>query len=80
MANPTLTPAMMRAIQYVHECKHGSQQGQRAPSQAMLEQLVDNRMAIRAPGQIPGFALTDIGIVVHEAYKLGRRRWGASGR
>jgi len=76
----TLTPAMMRAIEYVAQCERRPTGRPRAPSQAMFEQLVDNRMAIRAPGQVPGFALTDFGSVVLEAYKLGRRRWGASGR
>ncbi len=75
----TLTPAMMRAIEYVAACERRAK-GHRAPSQAMLEQLVENRFATHTTGTVPPFALTDFGIAVLDAYKMGQQRWGASGR
>jgi hypothetical protein len=73
-----LTPAMMRAIEYVAQCERRAK-GHRAPSSTMLDQLVASRFAIRTPDTVPPFALTDMGIAVLEAYRMGQRRWGASG-
>jgi hypothetical protein len=76
----TLTPAMMRAIEYVAQCERRvTHPRPRAPAKVVLDSLVQNRFAVRTPEQVPPFALTDFGITVLEAYRLGQRRWGAEG-
>ena len=76
----TLTPAMMRAIEYL-----GPRQrpvNVRPPNPLTLEQLVEDRLAVRTTGnvRVPPYALSGFGITVLEAYRMGQRRWGASGR
>lgn len=81
VAEVTITKATIRALEYV-SMHDRARRVQRLvpPTTGVLASMLADRLVCDDPTTSPPVRLTDFGRAVLEAYRLGRRRWGASGR